>query len=133
MGAIVMGVWTGVGGCVDIGIFLHHNGSGGAPLWVRVVGHIPEDWEDSGMISPSRDTVDDGVDATEEWGRDMEIPSPGGGYGGGRNVVGGYLRCPPSEHHHIIYRDKAHYRSVSGGSTPYRRGNRGGVNMEGMW
>ena len=67
----------GRGGCADAGNVLHRGGSGGAPLRVRVVVHIPTDWEGSGRLSPSGDTATEKEDATEERGRDLDIPSPG--------------------------------------------------------
>ena len=52
------------GRCADVGNILHRGGSGGTPLQVGDVGHVPVDWEDSGRFSPSGDTEADGTDAT---------------------------------------------------------------------
>ena len=51
---------------MDVGIFLHHGGSGGAPLQVGVVGHVPADWEGAGQHSPSGDTAADREDTKYE-------------------------------------------------------------------
>ena len=63
MGASVAGDWSGWDGCAENGNVLHCSGSGGAPLRVGVMGHVPADWEGAGRISPSYDTADDGADA----------------------------------------------------------------------
>ena len=50
MGAVVTGAGTVGGGCAEVWNVLHLSGSGGDPLRVRVVGHVPADWEDAGRI-----------------------------------------------------------------------------------
>ena len=69
------------------------------------------------MFSLSGDMAAGGEDATEERGRDMEIYSPGGGYGRGGNPGDRNLRRPPLEHFHTIYCDKSNYVPVFGGGV----------------
>ena len=78
---------------------------------------VSKDWEDNGRLSTSGDTEADGEDSIAERRRDVDVPSPGGGNGGYRNVGGGDLCISPSEHRHKIYCDKAHYGPVSGGGA----------------
>ena len=120
MGVFVMVSWRGRGGCADIGKFLHRGGSGGAHLWVRVVVHVPKYWEGAERISPSSDATHDGAGATAEWGRYLDIPSPGGVDGGGVNSGVGDLHLPPPEHCRSIYCDKADYGHVTGGGEVSR-------------
>ena len=58
------------------------------------MGHVPADWEGAGRISSSVDTEAVGVDATSERVCGVDIPSPGGGNGGGGTVGDIKLRCP---------------------------------------
>ena len=64
MGSSVAGAWPGEGRCVDVGFLKYHSVPGGAPLLVRAVVHVPEDWEGAGRISPSVDMAADGADVT---------------------------------------------------------------------
>ena len=48
MGVLVMVTCMGGGGCADNRDVLHCGGSGGARLWVGVVGRVPTDWEGAG-------------------------------------------------------------------------------------
>ena len=50
MAAFVMGDWAEGGRCAGVGNVLHHGGSDGAPLRVKVVGYVPADWEGDGRI-----------------------------------------------------------------------------------
>ena len=120
MGVVVTGAWAGGGRCMDIGNVLHCGGSSGDTLWVIFVGHVPAVWEGDGQISPSGDTAADGVDATDERGRDLYISSPGGGDGRGGNEGDRNLSRPPPEHFHGIYCNKANYIPVSGGRAASR-------------
>ena len=45
MGTSVTGDWMGGGGCADVGIALHHSGSGGTPIQIVDVDHVPMDGE----------------------------------------------------------------------------------------
>ena len=54
------------------------------------------------------------MDATTEWKKDLNIPSAGGGDGGGRNLGDRNLCRPPPEYCCTIYCDKAIYGPVSG-------------------
>ena len=45
---------------MNFGNVLHHSGSGGTPLRVGDVGHVPVDWEDTGRFSPLGNTEADG-------------------------------------------------------------------------
>ena len=69
---------------MDVENFLHHGVSGGAPLRVGVVGHVPADQEGAGQHSPLGHMAAYRVDTTSEriWG--VEIPSPGAGNSGGK-------------------------------------------------
>ena len=60
------------------------------------MGCVSADWEDSGMFLSLGDTVFGRADATAKLVQDMDISSPGGGDGGGRNAVCGYLLRPSS-------------------------------------
>ena len=94
-------------------VFLHRSVSGSAPLLVRVMGHVPVDWEGTGWLSTLVDTAYDGADATAERGQDVDIPSPGGGDGGGRTAGDRNLLRPFPKHCCTIYFDKANYVPVS--------------------
>ena len=65
------------------------------------------------------DTADDMACATEEWGWDLYIPSPGGGDGGGSNSGYRNLRRQLPEHCHTIYCDKNNYGPVSSGDEAF--------------
>ena len=113
MGVSITGDWTGWGGCVDVGNFLHRGGSGGAPLRVGVVGHVPADWEGAGQHSPSGDTEVDGADTTYERIWDVDIPSPGAGNGGGKPAEDRKLCHPSPKNSRVKYCDKANYGPMS--------------------
>ena len=51
----------------------------------------------------------------------MDSPFPVGDYSRDERAGGGYLRRPPLEHCHAIYREKDHYGPVSGNSAALRR------------
>ena len=55
---------------MDVENFLHHGVSGGAPLRVGVVGHVPADQEGAGQHSPLGHMAAYRVDTTSEriWG-----------------------------------------------------------------
>ena len=57
MGASVVGAWMRGFGCADVGNVLHRGGSGGSPLRVGVLGHVPAGWEGDGRISPLGDML----------------------------------------------------------------------------
>ena len=116
-GDCTVGVW-----CADVGNVLHRSGSGGATLQVGVVGHVPADWEGAGRISTLGNTAADGEDATEEWVWYLDTPSPGGGDGGGYNVVYRNLSQLYPEHCCKIYWDKANDGPVSGGGVRFQSG-----------
>ena len=120
MGVASTIAWTVWGGFTDVRNILHRDGSGGSPLRVTVLCHVPVDWEDAWRLSPSGDMVADRVDVTVEQGQYMDIPSPGGGDGGSGNAVGGNLRHLPSKQRRTIYCDNAHYGTVYGISAASR-------------
>ena len=59
------------------------------------------------------------MDATSEWGRDVDIPPPGGGDGGGIAVGDLKLRRPLPKHCYTIYCDKNNYGPVSSGDEAF--------------
>ena len=94
---------------------LHHGGSGGAPLQVRVVGRVPIDWEGPGQNSPWGDTEAEGADETFERIWDMYITSPGDVNGGSKPAEARKLCHPFPKQCRIKYCDKANYGPMSGG------------------
>ena len=94
--------WEG-GRSANVGNVLQCGHLGGAPLRVGVIGNVPADWEGSGQLSPSVCTTTDGVDATAEQGRDMDIPSPGGGDDGGGTTEDINLCFPLPKQFRVIY------------------------------
>ena len=68
MSAAIMGAWMVGVGWEDVGNVLYRSGSGGTPIQVKDVVHVPADWEDDGRFSPSGDTAADGEYATAERG-----------------------------------------------------------------
>ena len=88
---------------MDVGNVLHHGGSGGAPLRVGVVGHVPADWEGARKHSESGDTVADRADTTSERIRDVDIPSPGAGNDGGKPAEDRKILHPSTKNCRIKY------------------------------
>ena len=79
------------------------------------MGRVPADWEGAGRFSPSGDTAAYGVDVTSKQGRDVDIPSTGGGNGRGGTAGDKDLRHPFPKHCRSIYCNKSNYVPVSGG------------------
>ena len=121
MGVSITDAWTGWVRCVDVGNFLHRGGSGGAPLRVGVVGHVPANWEGDGQNSPSEDTSADGADTTSERIWDVDIPSPGTVNGGCRPLEDRKLCHPYPKNCRVKYCDKANYGPISGGVLASRK------------
>ena len=94
MGVAVTGACMGGGGCADVRNGLHHDGSGGPPLRVGDVGHVPTDWEGALRFKLLGDTEADGEHATSEQGRDMDVSSPVEGNLVSGHAGGGDLRRP---------------------------------------
>ena len=100
---------------MEIRNVLHQGGSGGAPLRVGVVGHVPVDWEGAGWILPLGDTAADGEYVTSKQGKEVDTPSPGRGDGGGGNAGDRSIHPLLSKQCCAIYCNKTNFGHVSGG------------------
>ena len=99
---------------MDVENFLHHGVSGGAPLRVGVVGHVPADQEGAGQHSPLGHMAAYRVDTTSERIWDVEIPSPGDRNGGGKPAEDRKLCHPSPKNFRVKYCGKENHGPMSG-------------------